>query len=258
MIKIGLRRHLHALGNACPTCGQARHRFYRLHPFPVPTAYGKGMWLTQDCACIKAKQGENRKQLAKLLSPANPKNILPPALRTHTFANFKVDEFNKVAYRYCAQFVKNFGKNTKGQGLLLCGKSGRGKTHLACAIIHSLQEKYTVAFAHVPTLLERVRRGDVAVEQYISVDLFVLDDLGSERASDWALEKLLIIIEGRLNQFKPTVFTTNFNVDEIERRIGSRLASRILYNCLDVVIQGPDWREIQYRKSGAKNKKSMS
>ena len=64
-----------------------------------------------------------------------------------------------------------------------------------------------------------------------------MDDLGSERESDWALEKLLIIVDGRLNAYKPTVFTTNFNLEELEVQVGIRLASRILYNSLDLVVQ---------------------
>lgn len=88
------------------------------------------------------------------------------------------------------------------------------------------------------------------MQQLLSVDLLVLDDLGSERGSDWTLEKLLIIVDGRLNRLKPTVYTTNYNLNELEMRVGSRLASRILYNSLDLVVQGPDWREIKYRQAG--------
>ncbi len=250
MIRWGIRRHLTADGCVCTICGQARHRYYRLHPFPLPAAYGKGMWFSQDCACVKKKQVMEREQLAKMMEFTGEKPTLPPALRIHTFANFKMDEFNREAYTICSKFVKNFAKNKQGKGLLLCGKSGRGKTHLACAVIHSLQDTYRISFAHVPTLLERIRRGEASADQYLTADLLVLDDLGSERGSDWALEKLLIIVDGRLNQLKPTVFTTNFSPNELELRIGSRLASRILYNSLDVMVQGPDWRQVHYRQAG--------
>jgi len=119
---------------------------------------------------------------------------------------------------------------------------------LACAVLSKLKDDYSTGFAHIPSFLEQLRQGEANIKQLIAVDLLVLDDLGSERESDWVLEKLLVIVDGRLNEFKPTIYTTNFNLDELELRVGSRLASRILYNSLDLVVQGPDWREVKYRQ----------
>lgn len=251
MIRFGVRRYYRSLSAVrCPRCGQAVNRIYRLHPFAVPNNLGRGIWLSTDCRCALEEQKTRREQLRKLAVKSQPGMPLPPALRCHRFDNFVVQDFNREAYTACLKFAANFAKNTDGKGLLLCGKAGRGKTHLACAILNMLQDRWTTAFAHIPTFLEQLRQGEGNIQQLIAVDLLVLDDLGSERESDWALEKLLVIVDGRLNQFKPTVYTTNFNLDELELRLGSRLASRILYNSLDLVVQGPDWREVKYRRGG--------
>lgn len=251
MIKYGIRRYYQLIPKeSCSECGQALARVYRLHPFLMPAGIGRGIWLQTDCNCTIQKQLDIRKQLDKAVIRPRSLPVLPEALRSHTFANFVVESFNQNAFTVCVKFAKNFSKNHDGKGLIICGKSGRGKTHLACAIINYLEAQHNTAFAHVPTLLEKIRQGQGRLEQLLNAELLILDDLGGERESEWALEKLLIIVDGRLNHLKATIYTTNFNFDELELRVGSRLASRILYNSHGLVVQGPDWREIKYRKAG--------
>ncbi|NMB37954.1 MAG: ATP-binding protein [Firmicutes bacterium] len=253
MIKYGIRRCYQLIPKeTCPECGQSLTKVYRLHPFMMPAGFGRGIWLKNDCNCSTQKQLDIRKQLDKAMIRPRSLPVLPEALRSHTFADFAVESFNESAFSVCVKFAKNFSKNHDGKGLIICGKSGRGKTHLACAIINYLEAQYNTAFAHVPTLLEKTRQGQGKLEQLLNADLLVLDDLGGERGSEWALEKLLIIVDGRLNNLKATIYTTNFNFDELELRVGSRLASRILYNSCGLVVQGPDWRQIKYRRAGEK------
>lgn len=259
MMKLGIKRYYLPQGKQrCEQCGQSLNRVFRLHPFPMPEKYGRGMWLKTDCECVKKQQANIREKFDKVTVTPVTRSALPVALREHSFTNFRTDLYNKEAHTVCKQFARNFAKLKDGKGLLICGRSGRGKTHLACAILNHLDDNYSTAFAHTPTLLEKIRKGAGNLGQLLAVDLLVLDDIGSERESDWALEKILIIVDGRLNQLKPTVFTTNFDYNDLETRIGSRLASRILNSSLTVVVQGPDWREVKYRQGGAQpNKKTM-
>ncbi len=251
MIKYGIRRYYRLPpGDYCSECGQPLARIYRSHPFLLPAGLGRGLWLKTDCSCTIKKQTAIRGRQNKALIDPLVQPVLPKKLRNHTFKNFNVESFNKAAFTDCVKFAKNFHRNKGGQGLIICGKSGRGKTHLACAILNHLDKKHSLAFEHIPTLLEKIRRGEGRLEQLLNVELLVLDDLGGERESEWALEKLLIIVDGRLNNLKATIYTTNFNFDELELRVGSRLSSRILYNSHGLVVQGPDWREIQYRQAG--------
>lgn len=57
MIKYGIRRYYNlTFASKCPDCGQALTRVYRRHPFVMPKQFGKGLWLTADCRCVRAEQ----------------------------------------------------------------------------------------------------------------------------------------------------------------------------------------------------------
>ena len=242
--KRGVRRYLKGR-YTCPQCGVLRRKVYRWHPFPLPEPYGKGQWYWGDCSCIKRQRDAQRKARSELLQ-AKIEDPLPPALQRHTFQNFKVASFNQEPYKICTAYVGKFAELTSGQGLVLTGKSGTGKTHLACAIANSLKDKYRVKFAYVPTLLERMRQGTVELEPLLNADLLILDDIGSERESAWTTERLLIIVDGRLTNCKPTIYTTNFETSDFDKRLGMRLASRVLGQNVALVLHGPDFRLQRY------------
>ncbi len=122
------------------------------------------------------------------------------------------------------------------------GRSGTGKTHLACAIANELKDQYVVAFACFPILLQKMRTSNANFDELLSADLLILDDIGSERETAWTTERLLMIVDGRLINLKPTIFTTNYEVDDLEKRVGMRVASRIIGNNFQVLFEGPDWR----------------
>lgn len=246
MIDYGLQRSFFHR-EICTICGETLQKRYVLHPFPLPPPHGKGHWLASDCACIKKERSQERLTRESMLVKHNV-HPLPVGLRQHTFNTFKVSEFNRKGYENCCTFVRNFEKIEGGQGLLLLGRSGTGKTHLACAIANALKDRYSVVFAYVPILLEKMRTTNVPLEPLLSADLLILDDIGSERETDWTKERLLIIVDGRLNNLKPTVFTTNYDLSDLDARVGMRAASRILGHNLQLVLQGPDWRLIRQRR----------
>ncbi|HBG10491.1 MAG TPA: hypothetical protein DDX25_10820 [Firmicutes bacterium] len=239
MIEYGIRRRLR--GETCPACGEERHRIYKSHPIPVPASLGRGLWLFTDCACIRQARAEERSRREQLLAvpAAHP---LPPGLQEKSFAGFRVTDFNRDAYEDSWAFARNFEKINDGKGLILAGPSGTGKTHLAAAIANELRSRFSVAFVYLPTLLEKMRMTNVPLEPLLHADLLVVDDLGSERATDWTMERLLIIVDGRLNNLKPTVFTTNYDLQDLDKRVGMRVASRVLGSNLHLLLRGPDFR----------------
>lgn len=73
----------------------------------------------------------------------------------------------------------------------------------------------------------------------------VLDDLGTEKLSDWVQEKLYAILDWRYGQELPTLVTSNLTLAELAshyRAHGPRLASRIAGMGEEVELRGRDRR----------------
>ena len=135
--------------------------------------------------------------------------------------------------------------------LLLLGGFGTGKTHLAAAIAnHVVQDhRMQVYFAVAPDLLHHLRAAyaptsdtsyDERFEQIRSVYLLVIDDLGAEQSTPWAVEKLYQIFNYRYNNRLPTVITSNSDLDSLDPRIRSRVCDPDL--CRHVLMLGTDYR----------------
>jgi DNA replication protein DnaC len=122
--------------------------------------------------------------------------------------------------------------------LVLCGPYGCGKTHLAAAVANvALAHGKSTVFAAVPDLLDHLKATfhpssdesyDERFELLRSVDLLVLDDLGTESTTPWAREKLYQLINHRYVQRLPLVVTSNMPLDQLDGRIRSRLHDRTL------------------------------
>lgn len=153
-------------------------------------------------------------------------------------------------------------------GLFLHGAAGRGKTHIAVALIRArVASKYQVRidasdsearcidtgmmFVSLLDLLLEIkacfREGSEISEEgiitkYSSIPFLTLDDLGAEKSSEWVIQTLNTIIDRRYRDLKKTVITSNLTLDEIATKIGDRIASRIIGMCKIIELKGKDRR----------------
>jgi DNA replication protein DnaC len=151
----------------------------------------------------------------------------------------------RMAYERCVEFALN-----PSGWILLRGGYGCGKTHLAVAIANGqITQNRPVIFTTVPDLLDFLRSSfapnslvgfDERFEQIRSAPLLILDDFGTESGTPWAREKLFQILNHRYNGRLPTVITTNYELEEIELRMRSRLVDPGLVHI--VTILAPDFR----------------
>lgn len=203
------------------------------------------------CPC---RQGEIEKRRARRLLEMSNLGMLAQ----HTFASFNADgvalnEHDRRNLRNAFEAAKQFADQPEGW-LLISGTYGCGKTHLAAAITVALAESgRAVLFQVVPDLLDHLRatyapRSPVAFDQVFldvrQAPCLVLDDLGAQNATPWALEKLYQILNHRYNNRLPTVITTNAPLEDMDPRLRSRLTDESLVR--RVAITAPD-----YRGSGA-------
>jgi DNA replication protein DnaC len=134
--------------------------------------------------------------------------------------------------RMVLNMAQTYARDPRGW-LVLIGEYGCGKTHLAAAIANHLRERQAEAiFITVSDLLDYLRAAfnpnaslsfDNRFQQIKTADLLVLDDLGGESSSGWIREKLFQIIDYRYTSRLPTVITSARKMEDIDRRIATRL-----------------------------------
>jgi DNA replication protein DnaC len=146
--------------------------------------------------------------------------------------------------------AQNYATNPAGLWLILVGSPGVGKTHLAVAIINErLRPGEPAFYARVPDLLDYLRATyapsspvsyDQRFEQIRSAPFLVLDDLGSQKTSPWAEEKLHQLLVHRHDARLPTVITVRSSV-ELDPAISSRLKDARFVTAIE--IEAPDHRD---------------
>ena len=187
----------------------------------------------------------------------NVRNI-PLRFRHCSFQNFQtVDENRKKNLRISREYIEKHGL---GQGLFFTGPNGTGKTHLAVAILRELSLKGELHwfFVKTPYLLMRIRQvfkkessdsEESLIDQFIDYDYLVIDELGVEKITDWSLQTLYLIIDGRSDRLRSTIITSNLSLQQIEEKIDPRIASRIVGMSKVVRFESDDWRIRVKRKS---------
>jgi len=81
------------------------------------------------------------------------------------------------------------------------------------------------------------------ITKYSTAEYLILDDIGAEKVSDWTLQSLSIIINNRYEYLKPTIFTSNFNLDQLADKLGDdRIPSRIFGMCYVYHMKNMDRR----------------
>ena len=207
------------------------------------------------CACVDEKLSEEKTRRAQI----------PEKFAQATFDTLKFPSDNPMAERdlktasvQVRGYSRDFPKTPK-PGLLLFGKTGTGKTHMAVAVLRELISRgHEGIFFHYQTLLERIYAGynktlgtsDVsAYESALETEILLIDDLGAHSINDWVEDTVTSIVTHRYNHRKPMIITTNLSDPEIggslikntlEERVGPRVRSRLFEMCTVVKLANVD------------------
>jgi DNA replication protein DnaC len=197
-----------------------------------------------DCRC--------RRQRVALAKARSLSAVIPRRYRDVAFDRPPVTEIDPqvvtATHRY-ADAIND--KLDAGRGLWFMGPVGTGKTTLAMLVSKAaLKAGRSVAIYSLPRLLNEIRDTHRAershldlLDRLIGVDLLHIDDVGAERTTDWVLEELYSIINGRYEDQRAVVITTNIlDREALCEQITERTVSRLTEICDELPLLGHDRR----------------
>ena len=152
----------------------------------------------------------------------------------------------------CNNFIENFD-NPDESNLLFCGNSGLGKTFLSSCIANEIIQKgKTVLYQTAPIMLDNIidykfgKTDNNILKTISTVDLLIIDDLGTETKNSLKLTELFNIINSRLlnqnNKITKTIISTNLSLQDLYRTYEERILSRIIGNYKACYFYGEDIR----------------
>lgn len=151
----------------------------------------------------------------------------------------------------CRTYAQGF--NSHAASILFMGGTGLGKTHLSLAIANVVINKgYSVVYGTAQNILSdlqnesfgRYENLDYTEREVLAADLLIIDDLGTEFKNQFSVACLYNIINTRILKKKPTIISTNFSYDDLERDYNQRITSRIAGVYITLVLEGNDIRYI--------------
>lgn len=159
------------------------------------------------------------------------------------------------------------------KGLLIIGKIGTGKTHLAVGVMKELilNRGIPCLFYDYRELLKEIQNSYNTTVQtteldvlrpVFETDVLVLDELGAVKPTEWVWDTVSLILNTRYNDNRITIITTNFDdqpaagvsnwlsparaasrTETLGDRIGERMRSRLHEMCRIITLDGSDFRQ---------------
>ncbi len=174
----------------------------------------------------------------------------PETQQSQAFRRY-VDNWNEIA--------------EKNIGLLLFGGVGTGKSFYGGCIANEIISRYTTPV--IVTSIPRILNSLFGVEDkngYISklagVPLLIIDDLGAERDTDYALEQIYTVIDERYKANKPLIVTTNLSFEALKNPSDiryKRIYDRVIEMCIPFNLSGVSRREAKARAKAQNAKKLL-
>lgn len=153
-------------------------------------------------------------------------------------------------FAFCKSYAENFRADSRS--LLMRGATGLGKTHLSLSIANELLQKgFSVAYVSAPDILFQLERAHFSYEyqqeqELVSTlcecDLLIIDDLGTEFATNYTNTQIYNIFNNRILRSKPVIINTNFTMKELENAYTQRFVSRVMGTCDKLDFVGRDIR----------------
>lgn len=171
--------------------------------------------------------------------------------------NFDHDDGTVSLMKLARKYVDSFPEMIhKSAGLLLWGDVGTGKTYMAACIANALiEQEYTVKMTNFATIINDLFASEDKneyIECLMRCSLLIIDDLGAERSTEYAVENVFNVIDRRYRTGKPLIITTNLHIDTMRNETSidkKRIYDRVFEMCAPVQMKG-----VSKRKASADSK----
>ena len=263
---IGSGSHMAASGDTvdkngilhCGICGGAKERWIDFPDIGGEENSTRRTKVRCLCRCEveangeKERQEEYRQEMLRI-SRLKDRSLIEDRLRDVNFDTFVRTTENEKLYGVVRKYVANFDEMCKSsQGIIFYGKVGVGKSYAAACIANELlNRKVPVVMTSFVKILQALTPGeyteseDQLIGRLNSAKLLIIDDLGSERNTDFALEKIYNVIDSRYRVKKPLILTTNMDFKDMQATTDiryQRIYDRIFEMCYPFRVQGKSWR----------------
>ena len=241
----------------CGKCKKRRQTFVMASdPTPDEPDRKRPVKVTTQCDCDKRREIEEKKAAENEAAMARVNRLKDASLmgerfRRAKFENFQITQYNERNLKLCRRYAERFDEIVaKKQSLLFWGNVGTGKSFAAACIANYLLDRgIPVMMTSFVKLLSLIQNGDEKEADIISrlnsAKLVIFDDLGAERNTDYALEKIYNIIDSRYQRELPIIFTTNLTITEMKNETDNRykrIYDRVFENIYPMQFTGPSWR----------------
>ena len=239
----------------CGKCGKPKQKRIDTELFH------KTVWCLCDCefsALEEKKRRQEHEEEIRRIQRLKDASMMDNKYQKASFSSYMVRNENRKAFQIAKAYVRDFrtmvndGHPKTGEkniGLVFYGKVGTGKSYTAACIANALMDmKVSVIMTSFVKILQDIQGCEDEAE-YIGIlngcSLLIVDDFGAERNTDYALEKVYNVIDGRARVDKPMILTTNLSFDEMMRNPDiryRRIYDRIFETCIPVEISGNSFR----------------
>lgn len=210
----------------------------------------------RNCKCDRdlaeqQKREEQMKADMEVVARLRELSLMDVKFKDAVFENFKSNKENERNLKLCRRYATAFDKMLeKAQGLLMWGDVGTGKSFAAaCIANHLLNSKVPVVMTSFVKILEIIDKDrdeeSTIIARLGRAKLVVFDDLGAERSTDYAIEKVYNIIDSRYRSGLPMILTTNLTLDAMQNETDiryKRIFDRIFETCYPMQFTGVSWR----------------
>lgn len=237
------------LEERCQVCGKNLYKQYDI--------FGRKRTVKVMCDCgtkeMQVRQSKDESKEKQIRLEKLMKNsLMDKKFKSSTFENWDFKKGTKQMHDLGKRYANNFKEcKQQGLGLLIYGEPGNGKTYLSSCIANSLLENFIpVICVSINGLLGRIQEtynkwGKEAEADVIrglcNADLLIIDDLGTEKKTDWSQSMIYNIIDSRYRSNLPLIITTNLNINPKETNgvltelYGKRTEDRILEMCTPIL-----------------------